>query len=77
MHTEISAPTLITIPAHFDGEHIRLDADVQIEPNTRLLITVLSAAPDDAGLVWSAMRQSEPAFARVWDNNEDAVYDHL
>lgn len=30
-----------TIPAHFDGERILLDVDVALEPNTRLLVTVL------------------------------------
>jgi excisionase family DNA binding protein len=31
----------------------------------------------DAQLVREFMRLSEPAFARVWDNEEDAVYDNL
>jgi hypothetical protein len=30
-----------TIPAHFDGEHILLDEEVELEPNTKLLVTVL------------------------------------
>ena len=30
-----------TISAHFDGEHILLDEAVELEPNTRLLVTVL------------------------------------
>ena len=30
-----------TIPAHFDGERILLDEPVELEPNTRLLVTVL------------------------------------
>ncbi len=31
----------------------------------------------DAQLTRALMRLSEPAFARVWDNEEDAVYDNL
>ncbi len=31
----------ISIPAHFDGERILLDEPVELEPNTRLLVTVL------------------------------------
>ena len=31
----------ISIPAHFDGERILLDEPVEIEPNTRLLVTIL------------------------------------
>ena len=34
-----------TIAAHFDGEHILLDEPVELEPNTKLLVTVL---PKDA-----------------------------
>jgi hypothetical protein len=30
-----------TIAAHFDGEHILLDEPVELEPNTKLLVTVL------------------------------------
>jgi hypothetical protein len=30
-----------TIPAHFDGQHILLDEAVELEPNTKLLVTVL------------------------------------
>ena len=29
-----------TIPAHFDGPHILLDEAVELEPNTKLLVTV-------------------------------------
>lgn len=28
-------------------------------------------------LRWAALRASEEAFARVWDNPDDAVYDQL
>jgi len=31
----------------------------------------------DKQLTDALMRLSEPAFARVWDNDEDAVYDRL
>jgi len=30
-----------TIPAHFDGQHILLDEAVELEPNRKLLVTVL------------------------------------
>jgi hypothetical protein len=30
-----------TIAAHFDGKHILLDEPVELEPNTKLLVTVL------------------------------------
>jgi hypothetical protein len=31
----------ISISAHFDGERILLDEPVELEPNTRLMVTVL------------------------------------
>jgi hypothetical protein len=31
----------ITLPAHYDGEHIRLDVPFELEPNTKLIVTVL------------------------------------
>jgi len=34
-----------TIAAHFDGQHILLDEPVELEPNTKLLVTVL---PNDS-----------------------------
>ena len=35
------------------------------------------AERDERRLVQMAMRLSESAFAEVWDNDEDAAYDHL
>lgn len=31
----------ISVPAHFDGERILLDEPLNLEPNTKLLVTVL------------------------------------
>jgi hypothetical protein len=39
--SEVEMKVLTTIPAHFDGTQVRLDVDVEIEPNTRLLVTIL------------------------------------
>ena len=51
--------------------------EIGLKPNTRLLVTILDEETSNETLVWSAMKASEAAFARVWDNEEDAVYDHL
>lgn len=70
--------TLTTVPAHYDGKEIKLDVPFLLEPNTRLLITVLEQSEDAHQLlVQAAMANSEIAFARVWDNDDDAVYDDL
>jgi len=36
----------------------------------------LESAPQQE-LIQSAMRALEPTFARIWDNEEDSVYDKL
>ena len=36
----------VTIRAHFDGQHIRLDEPCQLEPDAQLLIVVLPKQPD-------------------------------
>ena len=68
---------LTTVPAHFDGTQVRLDVEIELKPNTRLLVTILDEEISNETRIWSAMKASEAAFARVWDNEEDAVYDHL
>ena len=55
---------------------------VKIGRNWRILGRDLLQLPtadeiDDAKLTRSLMRLSEPAFAKVWDNDEDAVYGDL
>ena len=40
-------------------------------------VDFLSQRDTDRQLVAAAGRASEPAFAKVWDNPEDAVYDKL
>jgi hypothetical protein len=37
----------VTIRAHFDGQHIRLDEPCQLEPDAQLLIVVLPKQADD------------------------------
>ena len=69
--------TLVTIPAHFDGKSIQLDADITLKPNTRLLITVLGEDNSQRSLVREAMQLSQNSLANIWDNEEDAAYDHL
>jgi len=53
-----------TIPAHFDGQHILLDEAIELEPNTKLLVTVLPKDADvEAWRVLSAKRL-EDAYAQ-------------
>jgi hypothetical protein len=56
-----------TLAARFDGEHILLDEPVELEPNTKLLVTVLSrGAEDEAWLQLSAKR-----LQTAYDNGEE------
>jgi AbrB family looped-hinge helix DNA binding protein len=43
---------------------------------TRLQVTFPSQSPNQV-LVWDVMQASRSAFAKVWDNDEDAIYDQL
>ena len=66
--------TLVTIPAHFDGQAIQLDVNIALKPNTRLLVTVLDQADPHTALVREAMHLSQNSLAQVWDNEDDAAY---
>jgi len=66
---------LTTIPAHFDGVTIQLDVPIALEPNTRLLVTILDTTEATQDLLYTTMSASAASFAQVWDNDEDAIYD--
>lgn len=69
--------TLTPTQVHFDGEQIWFDIDIELKPNTRLFITILPEEVHNLQQTRGAMRISEPSFARVWDNDEDAFCDRL
>jgi len=57
-----------TIPAHFDGQHILLDEAVELEPDTKLLVTVL---PKDADVdAWRALSAKRLAEAYAEEEEE-------
>ena len=41
----------VSVTAHFDGEHIKLDEPLNLEPNTKLMVTVLSVQDDERFLL--------------------------
>lgn len=55
----------ITIPAHFDGKHIFLDEPFDLEPDAKLLITVISATEKERE-DWPSLshRRLEDAYGR-------------
>jgi hypothetical protein len=40
-------------------------------------VDFLRTREDKHRLTHAATRASEPGFAQVWDNDEDAAYDHM
>ena len=40
-------------------------------------VDFLRGREDEQRLTHAAAKASEPSFAEVWDNNEDAVYDRM
>lgn len=67
---------MVILKARFDGERVILPDDVQ------------GAAPGEVILIFEEARErmaerhdwlkaQEPAFAKAWENDDDAIYDTL
>ena len=65
---------MITLSAHFDGEQIRLDEPYDLQPNTRLTVTVLPEHEDDDRTYWTqfALQNLSAAYA---DDEEEYPLD--
>jgi hypothetical protein len=57
----------ITLQAHFDGKHILLDEPIELEPGTKLLVTVISTSEADRD-EWVTF--SMLLLAEAYDNDE-------
>jgi hypothetical protein len=68
-----------SVAAHFDGKQIVLEEPVKLTAHTKLKVLVAEEGETFSGddLTRWLSRLSEPAFAKVWDNNRDAEYDKL
>lgn len=58
-----------SVSAHFDGKHIQLDESVAIEPDAKLIVTILTngnSANEDED--WYAL--SAQSLAAAYDENE-------
>ncbi len=62
--------SLVTVSAHFDGEHIRLDEPLCLGANARLLVTVLSTPPDGEQQDWRRISEAGLASAYAPDEEE-------
>ncbi len=58
----------INLKAHFDGNKILLDEPFNLEPDTKLIVTVLPKHTDKERAEW--MHSSKRNLERAYDNNE-------
>jgi hypothetical protein len=58
---------LRSIPAHFDGSQILLDEEVALEPNARLIVTVLEDSDSDRE---AFLHLSTVSLAAAWLEDE-------
>lgn len=66
---------MVAIKTRFDGKTIKVPKELRNAPPGEILLILPEqegAAPDTSWL-----KAQETAFAKVWDNDEDAVYDSL
>jgi TusA-related sulfurtransferase len=64
------------IKTHFDGKTIKVPKELRQAAPGEVLVIIQEKRPEaDDSLAW--LKAQEAAFAKVWDNDEDAVYDSL
>jgi TusA-related sulfurtransferase len=67
---------MLAIRAHFDGKTIKVPKELRKAPPGEVLVIIQDSQPDaDASVSW--LKAQEAAFAKVWENDKDAVYDAL
>jgi hypothetical protein len=63
------AMSTITLKAHFDGKQICLDEPYELQPDSKLIVAVLSGdSLEDERQAWLAA--SQEGFARAYGNDE-------
>ena len=58
----------VTLRAHFDGKQIVLDEPFELEPNTKLIVTVVPAAFEEEREAWT--RLALESLARAYGDDE-------
>lgn len=73
----------VTLRAHFDGKQIVLDDPFDLEPNTKLIVTVTPRASDEEREAWTllalaslarAYSDDEPEYSRDQIKEKNAEY---
>ena len=65
---------MVAIKTQFDGKTIKVPKELRNAPPGEILVIV---PEKETGPDTSWLKAQETAFAKVWDNDEDAVYDSL
>ena len=63
------------IKTHFDGKSIKVPKELRDIPPGDVLVIVAEPQSADESQAW--LKAQETAFAKVWENDEDAIYDSL
>ena len=63
----------MSIPAHFDGNQIILDEPVELEPDARLIVTVLPDQQTDEHTAWVHVAKHGLAHAYADDEVEYTI----
>jgi hypothetical protein len=71
---EFPAMKVISLSAHFDGQSIQLDEPYKLEPNTKLIVTILpeQSAEREAWL-WLSRHQLNNAYSQEDDYSIDVI----
>jgi TusA-related sulfurtransferase len=64
------------IKTHFNGKTIKVPKELRNAPPGEVLVIIQERRPEADDFV-SWLKAQEMAFAKVWENDEDAVYDSL
>lgn len=67
---------MVAIRAHFDGKSVVLPKQVKKGPACDVIV-IFQGPVGQSSEQQAWLKAQEAAFRRVWDNDEDAVYDTL
>jgi hypothetical protein len=66
---------MVAVRARFDGETIVVPKALRGAPASDVIILIPARKVAESMKAWH--KAQEAAFAKVWDNDEDAIYDAL
>lgn len=67
---------MLAVKAHYDGKKVILPKHIKVKAAADVLVIFSDPDSKEDGAELLAKAQ-EAAFAKVWDNEEDAIYDSL